>query len=540
MFRNMKLGARITFGFSVLLILMVFLIAIIYINMNLVKAQVNNIVNDNIAQTELLTTMSESVHTATEAVHSIVIINNKTSDEKYHQQILDARKTYDEASEKLGQLINNATEKGYFEKINSIVNEVRPLNDKVVQLAMDNKNSEAGQILEQEAGPVTGNWIAAVKEFLNYQTEQNHIDSKNIMKDFNESLLWALLIGVIGLGAGAGLAYLIILSITNPVNLIVAGISAGAQQIAAAANQLSASSQQLATGSSEQATAIEETSSTLEETGAMLQQNTANTNEAALLADQTKVSANKGNNQMEEMMVSITEIKRSSDQIAKIIKVIDDIAFQTNILALNAAVEAARAGEAGMGFAVVAEEVRNLAQRSAQAAKDTTAIIEVNIALSGNGVDVAAKVREALLEITTQAKKVSELMEEIAAASMEQTVGVSQVNKALSQMETVTQQNAATAEESASASEELSAQARNLENIINELARLVNGAVNVDKDPAEHGIATSGRPGFSEDKRMTHQFGSSQAVQNKSINEKRAKVVSPEEVIPLEKDSRNF
>jgi methyl-accepting chemotaxis protein len=208
----------------------------------------------------------------------------------------------------------------------------------------------------------------------------------------------------------------------------------------------------------------------------MLQQNTVNTNQAARLSEQAKESANKGNAEMQEMMNSIQEIKKSSDQIAKIIKVIDDIAFQTNILALNAAIEAARAGEAGMGFAVVAEEVRNLAQRSATAAKDTTAIIESNIELSTKGVCVAERVREALTDITTQAKKVNELMNEISAASQEQTQGIDQVNKAMIQVETVTQQNAANAEESASASEELNAQADSMRIIVRELSEIVNGA----------------------------------------------------------------
>jgi methyl-accepting chemotaxis protein len=197
----------------------------------------------------------------------------------------------------------------------------------------------------------------------------------------------------------------------------------------------------------------------------MFQQSNANTSQAAQLSGQAKDSANKGNKEMQEMMTSMVEIKNSSDQIAKIIKVIDDIAFQTNILALNAAIEAARAGEAGMGFAVVAEEVRNLAQRSAQAAKDTTAIIESNIELSGNGVSVVGRVRNALAEITLQANKVNELMNELLAASQEQSQGVEQVSKAMIQMETVTQLNAASAEETASASEEVNCPSRKYEKI---------------------------------------------------------------------------
>ncbi len=255
---------------------------------------------------------------------------------------------------------------------------------------------------------------------------------------------------------------------------IVNALSEDAQQVAATSIQLASSAQQLSEGTAEQASAIEETSSTLQESSSMLQQNTDNTKQAAGLSEQAKESANKGSNEMKEMMSSIQEIKKSSDQISKIIKVIDDIAFQTNILALNAAVEAARAGEAGAGFAVVAEEVRNLAQRSAQAAEDTTTIIESNIELSAKGVMVAEKVREALQEITAHTNKVNQLMDEVAAASQEQSQGVEQITKALTQMETITQQNAVNAEESASMAEKLNAQANSMRKIVQRAFEISN------------------------------------------------------------------
>jgi methyl-accepting chemotaxis protein len=311
-------------------------------------------------------------------------------------------------------------------------------------------------------------------------------------------------------------------NIAGMISKAVYQLTDGAQQVAVASSQLSSSAQQLSQGSAEQASAIEETSSTLQETASMLQQNTVNTQQAAQLAEQAKDSAYKGDNEMNEMMNSIQEIKKSSDQIAKIIKVIDDIAFQTNILALNAAIEAARAGEAGAGFAVVAEEVRNLAGRSAQAAKDTAAIIESNIELSGKGVSVAEKVREALTEITVQAKKVNELMAEISAASQEQAQGVSQVTKAMTQMETVTQRNAVNAEESASISEELSSQAESMKRTIQKVSQIINGA----------GTVT-----------IKAEKPNDKAESNRLLSDKRdpkTMVITPEEVITLDKDSNHF
>jgi methyl-accepting chemotaxis protein len=203
---------------------------------------------------------------------------------------------------------------------------------------------------------------------------------------------------------------------------------------------------------------------------------------------------------MEEMLAAMNSIKQSSYNISKIIKTIDEIAFQTNILALNAAVEAARAGEAGMGFAVVADEVRNLAQRAAQAAKETAAMIDESITRSGAGVGISGRVAETLVQITEKARKVNEIVAEIATASNEQSSGVAQVNSAVSQMDKVTQSNAAGAEETAAAAEELSAQAVTLHQTVDELMSLVGGQTGRVESPtlkftpkhaAEHTSAAS-------------------------------------------------
>jgi methyl-accepting chemotaxis protein len=262
-------------------------------------------------------------------------------------------------------------------------------------------------------------------------------------------------------------------------------MSAASEQTAASASQISASSQTLAEGASEQAASLEETSASLEEMASMTRRNAENAQSAKDLAAQARAAADAGAADMREMNEAIGGIKSSSDNIAKIIKTIDEIAFQTNILALNAAVEAARAGEAGMGFAVVAEEVRNLAQRSAEAARETTAKIEDSIARSEAGVEISAKVAARLAEIVAKARQVDELVAEIATASREQSQGIEQVNTAVTQMDKVTQGNAAAAEESASASEELNAQAQTLKDAVSDLLALVGGGA---------GAMTTARP----------------------------------------------
>ena len=243
-------------------------------------------------------------------------------------------------------------------------------------------------------------------------------------------------------------------------------VAVGADQIASASGQIGTGAQSLAQGTSEQASSLEEVSSSLQEMTAMTRQNSANAKEARGIAEATKTSAENGVASMQRLSAAMDLIKKSSDDTAKIIKTIDEIAFQTNLLtnllALNAAVEAARAGEAGKGFAVVAEEVRNLAMRSAEAAKNTADMIEGSVKNAENGVNINQEVLKNLEEINGHAKRVSEVMAEIAAASDQQSQGVGQVNTAMEQMNQLTQQNAANSEESASASEELSAQAQEM------------------------------------------------------------------------------
>lgn len=333
------------------------------------------------------------------------------------------------------------------------------------------------------------------------------------------SMAAAVILGIITVNS-------VVKNITASMNVIIEKIRQGGEQVVAASSQLSTTSQQLAEANAEQASSIQEISATIEETTSMIQQNSENTKQADMLADQVKRAADECNTDMTEMMSSMDGIKKSSGQISKIIKVIDDIAFQTNILALNAAVEAARAGEAGMGFAVVAEEVRNLAQRSAKAAKDTEEMIENNIELSGKGYEVAVKVTSSIAEITTQVKKVSELMDEITAASQEQTQGAVQINKAILQIDNVTEENAAIAEESAAASQELNAQAETTEEMMEELSFLINGGKKVRVSSRANIPASKSYP-------------RSTAGEGKSVT-KKAKLKSPNEIIPLEEDNADF
>jgi methyl-accepting chemotaxis protein len=248
-------------------------------------------------------------------------------------------------------------------------------------------------------------------------------------------------------------------AMTDNVNEVMTNINAASEQVAAGSTQVSDSSMSLSQGATEQASSIEELTASIEEISAQTRQNAANAEKAKEISSSAQKYAERGNEQMAYMLKAMAGINDSSNNISKIIKVIDDIAFQTNILALNAAVEAARAGQHGKGFAVVAEEVRNLAARSANAAKETTSMIEGSIKEVVGGTKLANETAEALNKIVEGVSKAAELVGEIAVASNEQALGVEQINQGIMQISDVVQTTSATAEETAAASEELSSQA---------------------------------------------------------------------------------
>ncbi|MFP4348110.1 MAG: methyl-accepting chemotaxis protein [Thermodesulfobacteriota bacterium] len=309
-------------------------------------------------------------------------------------------------------------------------------------------------------------------------------------------------------------------AITRVLNGAIYNLRTVSDRTSSASKQFSSTSQDLAGAASEQAASVEETSSSIEEMASMTRQNAENANLSEKIMAETSAAFQKAEDHLKDMVGAVDEITRNSEETERIVKTIDEIAFQTNLLALNAAVEAARAGQAGAGFAVVADEVRNLAIRAAEAAKNTSALIQKTIVSVRNGNELTRSTQDAFRENRESTQKIQELVQEIAAASNDQAQGIENVNQVLTEVDKITQQNAAYAEETASASSEMNSQADRMKEIVEELVELVGGKSHRDgrkqasEEPEEEELEFKPLPKVTE----------------------RRKQITPEQVIPLDDD----
>ena len=366
-------------------------------------------------------------------------------------------------------------DKRNFEVLKTRRAEYLKIRGEYLTLIKAGKNTEAEALAVEKLEPV----FATFREILTTMLQWNQSIATSVSNEMARTARTASLIAAVGASisivSGIFIGWIIVRGTNRVLGNVAETLSEGASQVVAAASQISAASQSLAESASGQAASLEETSASLEEMSSVTKRNVENTHQASGLAKEAREAAESGSAEMAKMTSAMASLKASSNDIAKIIKTIDEISFQTNILALNAAVEAARAGEAGMGFAVVAEEVRSLAQRCAQAARETSNQIETTINKSKEGAELTEKVATAFNDIVTRIRTVDELAAEVSNASGEQRQGIEQINTAMIHIDKVTQGNAAGAEESASAAEELNAQAESMKGSVNELMTLVGG-----------------------------------------------------------------
>jgi methyl-accepting chemotaxis protein/methyl-accepting chemotaxis protein-1 (serine sensor receptor) len=350
------------------------------------------------------------------------------------------------------------------------------VKNQVGSLLAQDKPEDAGRLVAEKATPLTARLLELSAVVADGQ--RRALAAYAVAADAEyASAAWATgLVMLLSVVIGAVIV-VTVRGINNALRQTASGIRTASEQVVAASSQVSTAAQSLSQGATEQAASLEQSSAAMEQMGSMTRQNADNAQEAARLMTEVDEQVILSNRMLGDMVASMTAIKESSDKVSRIIKTIDEIAFQTNILALNAAVEAARAGEAGMGFAVVADEVRNLAQRAAQAARDTAGLIEESAASAAQGSQQVERVAASIARFTESVHRVKGIAEGVSTASHQQAQGVTQVSTAIQEMERVTQTTAATAEESAAASEELHAQAEVAMRQVEQLERMIGRVV---------------------------------------------------------------
>ncbi|HEX7654718.1 MAG TPA: methyl-accepting chemotaxis protein, partial [Verrucomicrobiae bacterium] len=483
---NLTIGKRIMFGFAGILAVILILGAFLFVKLNGIQNQVLSITQETIPSLKIL---NELKICNTEG--RLLTYNHIASPSADLAGIEDKLKANSalitQDLEDYAKLAGPESQ-GILTKIKGVREDYRKIRSDILKASRAATNNDQTAAVfaktKAEMDPIAASYADLLNQCLEVEKKQSLAASTEALEAVRKSIASLAIALVASLILSTVLGYLINHS-TSKILVSTSGvISASSDQVAVAAAHVSNTSQSLAEGSSTQAASVEESSASLEELSSMTRRNAENAHKANELAKHTRQVAERGATDMQSMSQAMASIKTSSDDISKIIKTIDEIAFQTNILALNAAVEAARAGEAGMGFAVVADEVRNLAQRSAQAAKETASKIDGAINNTAQGVAICEKVATVLTDIVTQIRQVDDLVAEVAGASKEQTQGISQINSAVSEMDKVIQSNAADAEESAASAEELNAQAEMMRRAVNDLMRLVGEQATKARQPA--------------------------------------------------------
>jgi methyl-accepting chemotaxis protein len=474
--KSMTIGKKISLTCAVLVVLAIISNVVALVGISLMKTTLDAIVVDSLPGVyysgQILALFKDQRIAMLQH-----IVDKKQEDLLKSEQAIAAFETkIQETLKEYDKTVLTAEDRAVFEKVSPAHERVLQVWTKAQRLDVDGKKEQAIEIWNTELIPTAMEQVKATVALADHNKKDADQNAEKAVQSASVARWLGLVIMLSSVVLGSALAFFVVRNTNRVLNRAVSELAEGSEQIFSASSQVASSSQTLAQGASEQAASLEETSASSEEITSMTRKNAENSQAAASLMAEVDHHVGEGNRTLEQMVTSMREITTSSDKISKIIKVIDEIAFQTNILALNAAVEAARAGEAGMGFAVVADEVRNLAQRSAQAAKDTAALIEESISNSNEGSTKLQQVTEVIRAITDSATKVKTLVDEVNVGSQEQARGIEQISKAIAQMDQVTQSTAASAEESASASEEMSAQAEALNHVVRQLQEMAGGS----------------------------------------------------------------
>jgi methyl-accepting chemotaxis protein len=492
-FKNQKIGTRLGASFAIVLIMLAWVAYFGISQMSAIKGDFDQVVNESNVKIALANEARGDLNIVARSLRNLLLYPDPQEQVIMKNRILEARKHYDESSEKLQALVKSEAAKKSMAEIDAARDMTRPLFLKVVDLVGAGKVKEATEFLQKDVQAAQDQWFKSIQGMIEIQEAQNKALVEKSVKDYDSAFRLMLILTLVALAVGIVASLGITRSITVPIakslesanrlaegdlsveirsdsadevgqllaaqaammaklGEIIGQTRTAANNLVGASEQVSSTAQSLSQGASEQAASVEETSASMEQMSASISQNNENAKVTGDIATRTARETLDGGKAVQETVAAMK-------QIAHKIAIIDDIAYQTNLLALNAAIEAGRAGEHGKGFAVVAAEVRKLAERSQVAAEEISR-------LASDSVDLAEKAGTLLGAIVPSIQKTADLVQEISSASSEQNSGVGQINGAINQISQAVQQNAAASEELASTSEEMNAQALELQSMM--------------------------------------------------------------------------
>ena len=489
---------RIAFTSALLVCFTVVVAVSTYVSLSAIRANLVKMSTDCLPG--LIDGGASKVNSAENFINVLLVGSARTPEqvESYRRHIKEVSAAHAEILNRYEKTIFEADDRRNFTELQTKRQAYSQARESYLSLVGKGDRDGAVVLLHEQLLPAYLQYSAANDALVTYNRDGAEKIRASIVANTDRTTRLVVVVSLLAFALGTLISYFIVRGLNRVLGEVSEQLAAGADQTASAASQVSASSQSLAEGATEQASSLEETSAALTEMASMTKKNSDAAVKAKNLSNETRGAAETGALDMTEMRRAMDAIKESSAGIGKIVKTIDEIAFQTNILALNAAVEAARAGEPGAGFAVVADEVRSLAQRSAESAKETASRIEDSVTRSEHGVQISLKVAKSFDVIVEKARQVDDLVGEIAAASQEQTQGIDQVSTAVLQIDKVTQTNSAGAEEAAAAAEELNAQSQMMRESVGSLQQLV-GVVSTtvlptDRSPSANRASVSSKP----------------------------------------------
>jgi methyl-accepting chemotaxis protein len=506
-FTNLKIGQRLGLGFGIVLVLLAALIGVGLSAMSTINESLNGIVQGNNVRIDAAANMRDAQRRISTALRDTMLVSDSARMAAVGKSLESAWRDYDASSTLLAKLVISERGRALMAQIEAARQAAVPLINESRQFALDSNIDDGTRHLMTTTVPAVAKWQAAIKEMIDFQASRNKAAQAAAAGQYDNARLLLIGLGSVALLAAVIIAWLATRSITRPMqeavriaqtvaagNLtsqvevrskdetgqllqalkemnaslqnIVGQVRVGTDTIATASSEIASGNLDLSSRTEQQASALEETASSMEELTTTVKQNSDNARQANQLAQSASSVAVQGGAVVSQVVETMGSINESARKIVDIIGVIDGIAFQTNILALNAAVEAARAGEQGRGFAVVATEVRNLAHRSAAAAKEIKVLINDSVEKVDMGSRLVNTAGTTMDEVVASVKRVTDIMAEISAASREQESGIDQINKAISEMDTVTQQNAALVEEAAAAAQSLQEQSIHLAEVV--------------------------------------------------------------------------